>query len=515
MNTRKLKMVTFVAALAVIAVALVTAAPIARAKNPNAAPNVTANWVTTGNKTGSGDFLGTLNNKPLIFKTNKVERMRLDTLGNVGIGTNAPTSKLTVAGVIQSTNGGFKFPDGTTQTTASVAGPNGWGLGGNAGTSAGTNFVGTTDNQALVFKTNNAERLRIDAGGNVGIGTASPLAGFKLDVNGLVRMTPGGSGGEVHIGTPASETGITFKGTNRADIRYDGTTLKLTAGDGTGVPVSTNGIVIANYGFVGIGTTYPCAKLHVKTGTGGCSNGAVHGEGSTSGGVSGTSWSHYGVEGESNSEAGVYGHSGSGNGVRGHSHESTGVFASSYNGAYIFEGKDSATANLRFAVERATGNVRADGSFTAPADFAEMMPVRGAKQDYTVGDVVVIGPDGKIMLSDKANAANLAGVYSAQPGFLGDTEIAANGIEFYDQPETQQRIAVALVGIVPVKVTDENGPIRPGDLLTTSSKPGYAMRAKPVLVSGVEIYATGTILGKALDAWDKGSGQISVLVTLR
>ena len=36
--------------------------------------------------------------------------------------------------------------------------------------------------------------------------------------------------------------------------------------------------------------------------------------------------------------------------------------------------------------------------------------------------------------------------------------------------------AVALAGRVPVKVTDENGPIQKGDLLTTSGKPGYAMR---------------------------------------
>lgn len=38
--------------------------------------------------------------------------------GNVGIGTTAPGQKLTVAGVVESTSGGFKFPDGTTQTTA-------------------------------------------------------------------------------------------------------------------------------------------------------------------------------------------------------------------------------------------------------------------------------------------------------------------------------------------------------------------------------------------------------------
>ncbi|MBN1521805.1 MAG: hypothetical protein JW928_04665, partial [Candidatus Aureabacteria bacterium] len=38
--------------------------------------------------------------------------------GNVGIGTKSPASKLTVAGTIQSTSEGFKFPDGTTQTSA-------------------------------------------------------------------------------------------------------------------------------------------------------------------------------------------------------------------------------------------------------------------------------------------------------------------------------------------------------------------------------------------------------------
>jgi hypothetical protein len=109
----------------------------------------------------------------------------------------------------------------------------------------------------------------------------------------------------------------------------------------------------------------------------------------------------------------------------------------------------------------------------------------------------------------------LAGVYSTKPGFLGDTEIAAHGIEYYDLPDTQQRIAVALIGIVPVKVTDENGSIQPGDLLTTSSTPGHAMKAVPVMINGVAIYPTGTILGKALESWKQGTGVIKVLITLR
>ncbi|MCL6524510.1 MAG: hypothetical protein K6T34_07590, partial [Thermoflavifilum sp.] len=67
---------------------------------------------------------------------------------------------------------------------------NAWSLTGNAGTTPGTNFLGTTDNQDLVFKTNNTEQMRITNAGNVGIGTSNPQANlhvigsFELGANG-------------------------------------------------------------------------------------------------------------------------------------------------------------------------------------------------------------------------------------------------------------------------------------------------------------------------------------------
>ena len=62
-----------------------------------------------------------------------------------------------------------------------------WQLTGNSGTAAGNEFLGTTDSQPLVIKTNNNEALRIDTDGNVGIGTASFTE--KLSVAGIVEST--------------------------------------------------------------------------------------------------------------------------------------------------------------------------------------------------------------------------------------------------------------------------------------------------------------------------------------
>ncbi|MBI1744041.1 hypothetical protein HYR54_13390 [Candidatus Acetothermia bacterium] len=164
--------------------------------------------------------------------------------------------------------------------------------------------------------------------------------------------------------------------------------------------------------------------------------------------------------------------------------------------------------NLRFQVTN-SGNVLADGSFSGPADFAEMMEVAGSKTDFEPGDVLVIGTDGKLIKATQAYATNLAGVYSTKPGFLGDTEIAEKGIEATEKPSGKARVPVAVIGIVPVKVSAENGTIHAGDMLTTSNTPGYAMKCTD------KLQCFGAVLGKALGSLEQGKGVITVLVTLR
>jgi len=64
-----------------------------------------------------------------------------------------------------------------------------WSLTGNSGTNPPTNFLGTKDGKALVFKTNNSERTRITPTGNIGIGVTNPAQ--RLDVNGNINLGKG------------------------------------------------------------------------------------------------------------------------------------------------------------------------------------------------------------------------------------------------------------------------------------------------------------------------------------
>ncbi len=155
-----------------------------------------------------------------------------------------------------------------------------------------------------------------------------------------------------------------------------------------------------------------------------------------------------------------------------------------------------ASGNLRLRVDNA-GNVTADGSITGGgADFAEMVPVR--EPGLEPGDVVALAADGRLVRTTEAEQGSVVGVVSTEPGFLGDL--------FEDVPAAD-KVPLAVVGIVPVKVTAAAGPIRPGDMLTPSQIPGTAMRARnPKL---------GTILGKAMEPLGSGEGVILALIAAR
>jgi hypothetical protein len=125
-------------------------------------------------------------------------------------------------------------------------------------------------------------------------------------------------------------------------------------------------------------------------------------------------------------------------------------------------------------------------------DIAEHIDATG---DVEPGDVVVIDPDRDehVVRSARPYDAAVAGIISTDPAMvIGNSET-----------ETP----LALAGRVPCKVSAENGPIHRGDLLTTSSTPGHAMKATEPM--------PGTILGKAMGELASGTGVIPVLVTLQ
>ena len=169
---------------------------------------------------------------------------------------------------------GYYYWDGTKwvrlQTATSTA-PD-WSLLGNTGTIAGTNFLGTTDAQDVVIKTNNLEKMRITTTGSVGIGIATPSANVHVSVpSGFAgTVNPFRSALWVDVSTQSSNGYSIFKGTG-------GTTFAAGIVYGLNLDLNPSGISAGNqYGVyvnnetqnyfsnkVGIGIATPGAKLHV------------------------------------------------------------------------------------------------------------------------------------------------------------------------------------------------------------------------------------------------------------
>lgn len=152
-----------------------------------------------------------------------------------------------------------------------------------------------------------------------------------------------------------------------------------------------------------------------------------------------------------------------------------------------------------------TGRVFANGGFQpSGADFAESMAVAGDRSKYAAGDLLVIDPTSnrRLALAQQPCSTLVAGIYSTKPGMLGSTRKV-------DEVAAKEEVPLAVVGIVPCKVTAENGAIQVGDLLVTSSTPGHAMKGTD------RTKLVGAVVGKALEPLQHGEGVIQVVVTLQ
>jgi trimeric autotransporter adhesin len=150
------------------------------------------------------------------------------------------------------------------------------------------------------------------------------------------------------------------------------------------------------------------------------------------------------------------------------------------------------------------------GTVNSGADVAEMFDVEGARNSYEPGDVLVISEnsDRTVEKSNSSISTKVAGVYATKPG----VKLTERGLD----ENMDDLVPMGVIGVIPTKVCLQNGAIKRGDLLVTSSKTGHAMKAIPVVINGVEIYPTGAILGKALENFDgQESGLIKVLVNVK
>lgn len=236
-------------------------------------------------------------------ETNGSERMRIDSLGRVGIGTSSPGIKLDISDTFTDTytssSTSLTFPptilrltntDLTTNYTPAIISLSArgavstistWYLGNDGG--AG-NYTGSLVFGNRTGSTSYQERMRIDGNGNVGIGTSSPASRLNV-VGGSLATTGGGAmiAGDIATGRLLSGGGNTIQAVH---TYFDSQAYEISAGSSNGY-VTGIGIAARSYtgtgadaitlwtrsaermridssGNVGIGTTSTTYKLEVN-----------------------------------------------------------------------------------------------------------------------------------------------------------------------------------------------------------------------------------------------------------
>jgi len=332
-----------------------------------------------------------------------------------------------------------------------------------------------------------------DASGNLGIGTVTPSAPLTVSGAGTGNYRQAYYLGTTNVGAGFSlqasganpwsvlSTGAgAGQGPNKLLFYYDATQL--------------SGMVLDSSGNVGIGTTTPSAPLTVRgAGTGNYRQ--AYYIGATNVGA-GFSLQASGANPWSVLSTGA----GSGQGPNKllfyyDATQLSGMVLDSSGNVGI--GTVNPATRLHVA-----GDVMVSGNIAAKyQDVAEWVET---SEPLAPGTVVVVDVDhlGHVRSSGIAYDTTVVGAVSAQPGMILG-EAGSN------------KVMVAQSGRVRIKVDAQYGSIRPGDLLVTSPTPGHAMRSEGVLLGNVTIHRPGTLLGKALEPLDEGTGEILALLTLQ
>lgn len=443
-----------------------------------------------------------------------VDVVNMTPAGTVGIGTPGATDKLTVAGTIKSQAGGFVFPDGTTQTTAAMT---------------ATSLWQTT-----------AEGIQYDAG-NVAIGTTDTSLPFRVAGAGV---------GPNSVDQQSVLNGICNTFTDSEQEFVPGVTGYLTS---VVTWIFSNSGVdrIASLQLIEGGHNQPGAVLAVGNIWVGSGNSAVTFDFSaapphlvagqtyrlvvqaTSGSVgptcennpypAGGAWFN-GAPSSSDTPFATYmapeipglsdrivvndiGRVGIGTGlpyatldVNGDARVATSITA----GTSISAGSAiSAGASISAGTSMTTPTLYITGG----SDIAEPYDIIATRGEAPMpGFVVSIDPDhiGKLRVACNAYDATVAGIISGAGGVNPGLTLTQTG------SVAQGEHPVAMNGRVWCFVdADAGGAVRAGDLLTTSSTPGHAMRV------GDTMRSQGAIIGKAMSSLESGRGLVLVLVSLQ